>query len=127
MKLKNVCEMLARINLEITELERALLEKRKDVFGIPQDQISDFGDLWMAEETVHAQALSHNSRVKRLKFLRRNRQDLLDLEFQKTCSDCGETIDDKRLIANPSASRCIHCQEYHEKTMLNPFNYSEAA
>jgi len=33
-----------------------------------------------------------------------------------TCSDCGDAIDEKRLQAYPTASRCLDCQALHEKT-----------
>jgi len=32
------------------------------------------------------------------------------------CLDCGNDIGFERLKASPSAVRCIHCQERHEKT-----------
>jgi DnaK suppressor protein len=32
------------------------------------------------------------------------------------CIDCGNDIGFERLKATPSAIRCIHCQERHEKT-----------
>lgn len=32
------------------------------------------------------------------------------------CADCGGDIGFARLKATPSAIRCIHCQERHEKT-----------
>jgi DnaK suppressor protein len=32
------------------------------------------------------------------------------------CIDCGNDIGFERLKASPSAVRCIHCQERHEKT-----------
>ncbi|MGP1679687.1 MAG: TraR/DksA family transcriptional regulator [Burkholderiales bacterium] len=31
-----------------------------------------------------------------------------------TCADCGDEIDPARLKANPSARRCLRCQERHE-------------
>lgn len=31
-----------------------------------------------------------------------------------TCSDCGDEIDAARLKANPSARRCLRCQEKYE-------------
>jgi len=31
-----------------------------------------------------------------------------------TCSDCGDEIGPARLKANPSARRCLHCQEKYE-------------
>lgn len=30
------------------------------------------------------------------------------------CTDCGEVIKIERLRANPSAHRCVNCQEVHE-------------
>lgn len=32
------------------------------------------------------------------------------------CADCGETIDDARLRAEPAALRCAACQQRHERT-----------
>jgi RNA polymerase-binding transcription factor DksA len=32
-----------------------------------------------------------------------------------TCSDCGEEIGYARLLAYPTARRCIHCQRLHEQ------------
>ncbi|MCP5279926.1 MAG: TraR/DksA family transcriptional regulator [Thiobacillus sp.] len=33
-----------------------------------------------------------------------------------TCEDCGVAIPAARLVANPAATRCVACQELHEKT-----------
>ena len=33
-----------------------------------------------------------------------------------TCLDCGDSIGFERLMAYPSAERCIRCQQLHEKT-----------
>jgi RNA polymerase-binding transcription factor DksA len=35
-----------------------------------------------------------------------------------SCVDCGRDIDYRRLRANPSAIRCIHCQERYEKQRM---------
>jgi RNA polymerase-binding transcription factor DksA len=32
------------------------------------------------------------------------------------CSDCGEAIDDARLLAEPTAQRCTACQQRYEHT-----------
>jgi RNA polymerase-binding transcription factor DksA len=37
-----------------------------------------------------------------------------------TCADCGETIDHKRLRANPVAVRCAECQSRREKNRGAP-------
>jgi DnaK suppressor protein len=36
--------------------------------------------------------------------------------FYGTCTDCGADIGLDRLIAYPTAKRCIDCQNQHEKT-----------
>jgi len=40
----------------------------------------------------------------------------MDGEDFGLCQDCGAPIPVARLVANPSAVRCIACQEMHEKT-----------
>lgn len=34
------------------------------------------------------------------------------------CEGCGQTIDFDRLLAYPTAARCVRCQEVYEKTHL---------
>ena len=36
------------------------------------------------------------------------------------CTDCGASIPVQRLVANPAATRCVDCQELHEKTYATP-------
>lgn len=40
----------------------------------------------------------------------------IDAEDFGLCVDCGAEIPVARLVANPAATRCIACQELHEKT-----------
>lgn len=37
-----------------------------------------------------------------------------------TCVDCGEPISKQRLRATPTTSRCLGCQELHEKQYAQP-------
>jgi RNA polymerase-binding transcription factor DksA len=37
-----------------------------------------------------------------------------------TCIDCGGEIGFERLRANPAATRCVACQQVHEKTYAGP-------
>ena len=37
-----------------------------------------------------------------------------------TCADCGETISEQRLKATPTTSRCLGCQQLHEKQYVQP-------
>jgi DnaK suppressor protein len=36
------------------------------------------------------------------------------------CADCGEPIAPARLIAHPTAQRCVGCQDAHEKRSSGP-------
>ena len=40
----------------------------------------------------------------------------IDKGTYSTCSDCGESIDFDRLVAYPTAKRCVRCQNVYEKT-----------
>ncbi|MDW8324480.1 MAG: TraR/DksA family transcriptional regulator [Burkholderiales bacterium] len=40
----------------------------------------------------------------------------LDAPDYGLCQDCGAPIPTARLIANPAALRCVHCQQRHERT-----------
>lgn len=39
----------------------------------------------------------------------------LELKGDRECRDCGDPIDVARQMALPSATRCIDCQELHER------------
>jgi phage/conjugal plasmid C-4 type zinc finger TraR family protein len=43
----------------------------------------------------------------------RKRMDQADFGL---CGDCGGPIPVARLVANPAATRCVDCQEHHERT-----------
>ena len=57
-----------------------------------------------------------------LKGLVENKKSLTELKIQKACIDCGITISDKRLNANPESTRCISCQEDHEEELEISFH-----
>ena len=56
-----------------------------------------------------------------LKKVEEAKQKILDGTYGD-CEDCGEEISQKRLLARPTASLCINCQEEKEKTEFNNFN-----
>lgn len=116
MNYKNVSTLLKTSNLEIEELKADLREKNIPDFKIHKDQTSDLADKWMAEEAVYRQAQTHNIKLKRLNVLLKNKTELLNLNFERKCLECGETISSQRLMARPSASRCIICQTSYEST-----------
>ncbi|WP_067563233.1 TraR/DksA family transcriptional regulator [Halofilum ochraceum] len=47
-------------------------------------------------------------------------EDRLGRGAYGTCIDCGEPVVFERLLARPTASRCLACQERHEKAQARP-------
>jgi len=45
--------------------------------------------------------------------------DRIQVGIYGDCIDCGNDITYKRLLAYPTAKRCIKCQQLHEKTFAN--------
>lgn len=62
---------------------------------------------------LSAARLDHE--VRQLRALESAAARIKDDEFG-TCEDCGVAIPAARLVANPAATRCVACQELHEKT-----------
>ncbi|MCB1935157.1 MAG: TraR/DksA family transcriptional regulator [Nitrosomonas sp.] len=55
-----------------------------------------------------------DKQINEMRELEMSEKYLMELEFGD-CVDCGEEIGFERLIANPSAQRCIECQRQFEK------------
>lgn len=114
MNYKKVSTLLKTINLEIEELKADLETKGIPDLKIHKDQTAELADIWIAEESVYRQAQNHNIKLKRLNRLIKNKTKLLNMNFERKCTVCGETISNERLMAKPSASRCITCQINYE-------------
>lgn len=56
-----------------------------------------------------------------LKKVEEAKQKILDGTYGD-CEDCGSTISQKRLLARPTASLCISCQEEKERSEFGNFN-----
>lgn len=56
-----------------------------------------------------------------LKKVEEAKQKILDGTYGD-CEDCGATISQKRLLARPTASLCISCQEEKERSEFGNFN-----
>ncbi|MFT6633083.1 MAG: RNA polymerase-binding transcription factor DksA [Bacteriovoracaceae bacterium] len=118
MNFKQALKQVQMIETEINNIERDILMKGKIILGVPQDQISDFGDLCLADEIVHSQVLNRKLQLKRLSTLNKSRSILTEYEFIKSCNECGDSIDPRRLSVRPHASRCIHCKNDYEEERL---------
>jgi len=62
---------------------------------------------------LSAARLDHE--VRQLRELEAAMRRMTDEEFG-ACVECGAAIPVARLVANPAATRCIACQEIHEKS-----------
>ncbi|MDP1617327.1 TraR/DksA C4-type zinc finger protein [Phenylobacterium sp.] len=67
----------------------------------------------MSDDADRAQALEEFGRDVAL------RRVLGDAPFARPvsgfCEDCDDTVEAERLTANPTARRCLFCQEAHER------------
>lgn len=80
---------------------------------IEKDQTSELNEL--------SQSISNNNVVSLIEFRKQKevaniKKALLRIDSGEfgCCSDCGNDIEDKRLLANPLAILCIDCQETFE-------------
>ncbi|MCB1948222.1 TraR/DksA family transcriptional regulator [Nitrosomonas sp.] len=64
-----------------------------------------------------------DKQINEMRELEMSEKYLMELEFGD-CVDCGEEIGFERLIANPSAQRCIACQRKYEKLYPHESNPS---
>ena len=122
MDLKEVRKRINEIEKEIKSLELDIMLENKSFFGVFQDQISDFGDLWAAEEIVHSQVLNRNLKLKKLEDLNERRSSLKVYGFQKSCKKCHEEIGYERLLIKPEVTRCVHCQDDFEEEQFKKLN-----
>lgn len=109
-------EMLDRKKMALIEHINEQLHESQDQSQIDlATQLTDPGD----------RSVSELLQDMRLEHLERETEELHAVEEAEgrlhngsygICTDCGSPISSKRLEAQPSASRCIMCQEVHERT-----------
>lgn len=107
-----VQQILQKLQQRETEL-RALLHAAQDATGnLPE--VSDFKDVAAEEsraavdEVAHAHAAEELAQVAAA--LRR-----IDDGTYGLCEDCGDPIDQRRLLALPATPFCTACQAIHER------------
>lgn len=106
-------DIAARLSSRGDEL-RALLRQSTRSAGDTQVEVTDFKDA-AAEETravIDEAALSHAAveLEQVVAALRRLREGTYG-----QCLDCGEPIDERRLVALPATPFCTDCQALHEQ------------
>lgn len=116
-------EQLARLQARMEERVAALAAEirqdagrsREDTYGTLAGPASDIGDEAVADlisDLDHAELSRDLQELRQLEAA----QDRLAQGNYGSCVDCGREIDFDRLLAQPSALRCLDCQAVHERT-----------
>ena len=104
-------ELSEIVNQYIADHEgRQTVERFIEVADIGERSVNDFlqeMDISVITQEVH-ELKSINAALRRIA-----------ADEYGVCSDCGEAIADARLQVNPSAERCVGCQDRYEKTHGN--------
>lgn len=111
-QIKHLSELMdVRFAREIEEI-RAVSERTRGERdeGIPADWI----DAALVEATLAADDAVFNQDVQDVRDIKAARERLSAGTYG-ICTDCGAPIAYERLLAYPTAKRCIHCQRLHEQ------------
>lgn len=76
---------------------------------------SDEGDASVADALVDIAAARMDRQVGEMRDIEATRKRMTQGEYG-VCVDCDEAIVFERLLAYPTALRCVRCQQVHEKT-----------
>lgn len=117
-------EQLKEIRSGLAERRRALLKEVRS--ALAETGAQDYEDI-IGREPVEAGDASVSDELAdlNLTMLDRHVAELRDIETVEarirdgdygTCIDCGRDIPFERLLAQPTAVRCVPCQENYEKT-----------
>jgi DnaK suppressor protein len=117
-------DQMTQIELKLSGQYQVLLEEVRDELERSGDQqyaellgrsAADTGDESMADALADINAAMIDRHVSELRNIEEARSKIKEGIFG-TCSNCGGEIDPERLLANPTAKRCMTCQEQLEKT-----------
>lgn len=111
-QIRHLSELMdVRFAREIEEI-RAVRERTRGQRdeGVPADWI----DAALVEATLATDDAVINQDVEDARDIKAARERLLAGTYG-ICVDCGEAIAYERLLAYPTAKRCIHCQRVYEQ------------
>lgn len=111
-QIRHLSELMdVRYAREIQEI-RVVRERARDQRdeAVPADWI----DAALVESTLAADDAVINQDVQDVRDIKAARERLSTGTYG-ICTDCGEAIAYERLLAYPTAKRCIHCQRVYEQ------------
>lgn len=81
--------------------------------------VTDTADESLARELVDMDAAFMDRHINELRDIDAARVRINNGQFG-TCSDCGEAVAYERLLAYPTAKRCVKCQQQREHDYAHP-------
>lgn len=116
---EELAQLKARLQqryLELREEVRSELESSGDQRYVDiAGSVPDPGDDSVADMLLDLNAAIVDRQVREMREVEAALKRLAELDFGD-CIECGGEIGFDRLMAYPTARRCIRCQELHEKT-----------
>jgi DnaK suppressor protein len=115
---RQIVEMTALL----AERNRALAAQVREELAASDNQhyrdiagaVTDTADEALASEIVNLDAELAHRHIIELRDIEAARERLRNRTYG-ICSDCGELIPYQRLVAYPTAKRCVKCQQHREK------------
>jgi RNA polymerase-binding protein DksA len=105
-----------RYELVVEEVRDALEKSENQQYVELLDRVpADIGDQSVADELADLNLTLIDRHVQEMRDIEAARVRFKDATFG-VCIDCGQEIGLQRLLAYPTAKRCIDCQQRREKT-----------
>jgi DnaK suppressor protein len=113
---KETARLRRVIEDRLTVLQQDIAQKLDDAAGMNAglDGAADAGDQSVLEDVAAGDFADARRDMQEVE-ASRAALARMDAGDYGTCIDCGLEIAPARLRAQPSAARCIHCQEKHER------------
>lgn len=116
-------EQLAKLRAKIDERHEALeseihrdaARSRDEPYGLLAGEATDAGDNATADLISDLDNAELTRDLEELRALE-TAQERIDGGSYGSCLDCGGEIEFERLLAQPTALRCIDCERVHERT-----------
>lgn len=102
-----------------SEAQTHVLQLYDDEFSTLAGAVGDAADQATAELIRNGDSTAIERDVKELREFEAARSRLASDEYG-VCIDCGQDIGFERLIVQPSAARCLFCQEMFERMHPHP-------
>lgn len=115
-QLAQIKTVLQQRYLALREEVRSELERSGDLRYVDlAGSVGDVGDDSVADMMLDLNAAMTDRQVNEMREVEASLKRLAELNFGD-CIECGGEIGFDRLMAYPTAQRCVRCQEVHEKT-----------